>query len=945
MYRPKKSDTSYLAQFYYADEQLNCIAAELDSFDGRKDPERCTILVNQLRHSQDEVLAVIDRIMCDVVPENSRACRDYRVKFPDDVLHESLAGQLWFGAECLAAGSSIMNREVESASMRPLAKTLTRHLDSLRSLLREQCFRNQNKFTDKIHDSLVELDRLFAEFELSYVSAMVPVKTMKEYELLQDLTVLFCETVDRALQVGLLTQDMIDMYDPALMFTIPRLAIVSGLIIHPEGPLNPDKDPMSLSEMFRPFQTLLYKIRELLWTLSDAELNLLEKSLCSADDTDRSSAMLAELSGLPPELLLSCDVQPISDFYTDDLSDTDDSAASRGLMVHSESTMTVVARPVDEAEATSSTANISDVEARQLHHSKSWPQSAEGSSHAAAGPTTSFDGVTTSAVTVYGSQQRFNFNLPHNTSTEHIYPNTQTAAERFADQSIIFLSSPSSSVNDEQQIAYITDELCRIFCTDTASLDDDDDDDDGTEVATDVNTTGESLPSSEAEVPASVQQQSLEVIVCDCENSAEQITSVGNVTIDAADAVTTRQHEGEDAAFSCLPSSASKSSLTVSPADGSLVDIMTDVEPDLSLSTPKLPSNELQLSADTDADDVCCNSVLTDAISSADNSQRVEVSMEDVVLSLEETGNDVDVSPTSCHVTDCEVKSSPSSSTHNSRHYDRVKESSLTHVIDTDTSKLPDCHKCQSWSQTQGWNCATAAAASDNVEPSHEHESCSSETSSYSSECRDDEEIALAIHAAEMTARHEARSRFKNATDLIHRLFVCISGVADQLQTNYASDLRHMLKSVFDSYISDAVARLDAAEDGSSVDTFNHRLPPQSTESRTVTSDETAPDDNNHDTATSPIGGGPVWLPDDQSLVCMSCHATFTFVKRRHHCRNCGKIFCGHCSSNTVPLPHFGHDKPVRVCNHCFVFHVTPFTMSPSSAAVATASDINRHVH
>jgi len=52
--------------------------------------------------------------------------------------------------KCLSAGSSIMNREVESASMRPLAKTLTRHLDSLRSLLREQCFHNQYKFTDKV---------------------------------------------------------------------------------------------------------------------------------------------------------------------------------------------------------------------------------------------------------------------------------------------------------------------------------------------------------------------------------------------------------------------------------------------------------------------------------------------------------------------------------------------------------------------------------------------------------------------------------------------------------------------------------------------------------------------------------------------------------------------------------------------------------------------------
>ena len=35
----------------------------------------------------------------------------------------------------------------------------------------------------------------------------------------------------------------------------------SGLLIYPEGPLNPDMDPMNMSEMFRPFQTLLYKIR------------------------------------------------------------------------------------------------------------------------------------------------------------------------------------------------------------------------------------------------------------------------------------------------------------------------------------------------------------------------------------------------------------------------------------------------------------------------------------------------------------------------------------------------------------------------------------------------------------------------------------------------------------------------------------------------------------
>ncbi len=36
--------------------------------------------------------------MDEVIPEE-RAPRDFRAKFPDDVLQENLAGQLWFGAE------------------------------------------------------------------------------------------------------------------------------------------------------------------------------------------------------------------------------------------------------------------------------------------------------------------------------------------------------------------------------------------------------------------------------------------------------------------------------------------------------------------------------------------------------------------------------------------------------------------------------------------------------------------------------------------------------------------------------------------------------------------------------------------------------------------------------------------------------------------------------
>lgn len=175
--------------------------------------------------------------------------------------------------------------------MRPLAKAVTRSLDTVRNLLREACYRNNQPngpikldsnelVTEMLLESLKIFDRLFAEFELSYVSAMVPVKTTREYELQELIGVLFSETLQRALKMKLVKQEMVDECDPALMFTIPRLAIVSGLLIFPNGPLCVDKPVEQMSELFRPFRTLLHKIRELLWTLNKRELYMLEKLLC-----------------------------------------------------------------------------------------------------------------------------------------------------------------------------------------------------------------------------------------------------------------------------------------------------------------------------------------------------------------------------------------------------------------------------------------------------------------------------------------------------------------------------------------------------------------------------------------------------------------------------------------------------------------------------------------
>lgn len=225
-----------------------------------------------------------------------RACRAFRAKFPEEVLQESLAGQLWFGAECLSAGSAILNREIESSEMRPLAKAVTKSLDNVRNLLRDQCLRNNtpnspilkldvnDQTTETLYESLKIFDRLFAEFELLYVSAMVTVKTKQEHEVQELICVLFSETLQRALKIGILEQEQVDSYDPSLMFSIPRLAIISGLIIFNKGPLNMDQSSDQLSEMFRPFRKLLIKMRDYLRTLNKNELFQLEKLLCTNEE-------------------------------------------------------------------------------------------------------------------------------------------------------------------------------------------------------------------------------------------------------------------------------------------------------------------------------------------------------------------------------------------------------------------------------------------------------------------------------------------------------------------------------------------------------------------------------------------------------------------------------------------------------------------------------------
>src|ERR1700761_7366137 len=44
----------------------------------------------------------------------------------------------------------------------------------------------------------------------------------------------------------------------------------------------------------------------------------------------------------------------------------------------------------------------------------------------------------------------------------------------------------------------------------------------------------------------------------------------------------------------------------------------------------------------------------------------------------------------------------------------------------------------------------------------------------------------------------------------------------------------------------------------------------------------------------------PIWVPDHKTQTCMRCTRPFSWRRRRHHCRLCGRCVCANCSEKVM---------------------------------------------
>ncbi|PHJ21965.1 fyve zinc finger domain-containing protein [Cystoisospora suis] len=59
-------------------------------------------------------------------------------------------------------------------------------------------------------------------------------------------------------------------------------------------------------------------------------------------------------------------------------------------------------------------------------------------------------------------------------------------------------------------------------------------------------------------------------------------------------------------------------------------------------------------------------------------------------------------------------------------------------------------------------------------------------------------------------------------------------------------------------------------------------------------------------------------MPDAHCSMCYDCGVSFSTFLRRHHCRQCGLVFCLNCSGFFVDGEYLGYSGRIRLCRFCF---------------------------
>lgn len=163
--------------------------------------------------------------------------------------------------------------------------------------------------------------------------------------------------------------------------------------------------------------------------------------------------------------------------------------------------------------------------------------------------------------------------------------------------------------------------------------------------------------------------------------------------------------------------------------------------------------------------------------------------------------------------------------------------------------------------------------------------------------CVDDDGLSVPLDAVQQRLR-QIEASYKQEVEVLRRQ-------VKQLQMKLESRQHSSPPSEPDIYYEDDITCLRESDDGDEEDSLSAHSEDRLSEGSWDRVDR-------KDTEVTR------WVPDHMASHCFNCDNEFWIAKRRHHCRNCGNVYCKDCCHLKLPIPEQQLYDPVLVCNSCF---------------------------
>jgi hypothetical protein len=233
------------------------------------------------------------------MPEDIKSSRDYRQMLPIEDQSELDGGfseNILFAAQAIAAGFRVRGIERHSDMLREPARQLCASFSAVLHVFRRRSLENPNPpYLPELIPVMRDFDWTWTRFEQkicfcyfsligggdrSSNSTAANGTGPSSYDLANDelFAILMSETIMRALDYGFFSGEDVQNCEPYLIFAIPRLALVNGLVTL-NGYSNYIVGENTRFEWFGPKRNELLKIRDALAELTPQQVSELERMI------------------------------------------------------------------------------------------------------------------------------------------------------------------------------------------------------------------------------------------------------------------------------------------------------------------------------------------------------------------------------------------------------------------------------------------------------------------------------------------------------------------------------------------------------------------------------------------------------------------------------------------------------------------------------------------